>query len=657
MFRFKDIRWFGAVVRIVLGMAGFPLWAGEVIPARLLPYCLVETPAPESWKASLKATHPRLILTTSRVERIRELRKTDPRVKAWYATVVRNRDLIATFPPVAYEPPTSSDPNTGISPMPPRFIADRVFTLGLLAAVDRDPVAMDLLRREVKNVLDTWPLWPAGLNNGELSSTMALAYDWVHDQWTADERAAIAEQIRDRGLGGYLKAYDGFTQTSEINQGFYRNNVNVVVNGGAMVAAMAVLDRYPDVAGETLTKAFAFLQVALPGFGTDGAWFEGMSYWNYTTTYLIQTLACLDTAFATDFGLISKGRYPGVPETGNFLVTMTSPTGRVFNFADDEGIALTSATLLYIARKWGKPLPFQFEAAQTLGSGEGGSHKGKPALRRYYPREVASRVLYYEPMNDKADVMPLEARYPSSEVMVMRGAWADPKASFVGLKGGMAQGNRHAHLDAGSVTFDALGERWIEPVGRGPYSYDYFHEARYEFFHTRNESHPTILVNPEGPLGGNQILGSPNPILPGPSAADFATATVDLTASVEGAKKILRHVTLTNGRKDLVLRDEVVLSSAAALRWHAYSKCAVSINPGGTVATFRATDQKNPSTVTATLISPEATARFVLEEAAALPGHGVRNPEAVKGFTRLAIVCPPSKVHDLTVVMRPNPGP
>ena len=53
-------------------------------------------------------------------------------------------------------------------------------------------------------------------------------------------------------------------------------------------------------------------------------------------------------------------------------------------------------------------------------------------------------------------------------VTVHRSSWADPDATFVGLKGGSPSAN-HGQMDTGSFVLDAGGVRWAVDLGAEGY--------------------------------------------------------------------------------------------------------------------------------------------------------------------------------------------
>ena len=646
------------------GVAAVLLWVAAAhgapfeVPPHLRPHVRVPVPAPRIFAGAVRPVHPRLILTTQRQAEINHLRANSPVAQTWYRTVVANAALYEQTPPIDYMPEKPGE-RAQVIPMlhPGRALIDRIFTLGLVAVLDRDERAMNRLRRELMHALDAWPDWQYGLARYEIAAGFAMAYDWLYDRWTPDERARLSAALRGLALEPFAAEFAGFAKPTERNAGIVRNNVNLVCNAGASVAALAVIDEYPELAGDVMAKAFALIQVALPGFGEDGAWEEGVGYWKFGVRHLVQYLACLNSAGGTDFGLVSTGRFPGIARTSLFPLAMTSPIGRTFNFADDAGGNFSSATLLWLGAAFDSPLAVAHEEKAPaepvrVAAVSGAGHETA--------REVVQRLLYYRPPppGSSAPPQPLDLIYRDGGVATLRSSWTDPQATFVGIKAGSAAGNRHAHLDAGTVIIDALGERWLTEIGRGPYVTRYFNQDRYLYFQARTEGHNTLLVAPEKKHGGNQKVSGKTIITDLSSSADEAACRIDLTDVYPSASRVVRTVRLFAERRRVGFTDEIELSEPDGVRWHAYTTAPIVLpSADGRTITLKYRSNNDPRAgkrVVLTIVSPDPSQRFLIEPAAPLPGSGAINPEALPGFSRLAIVSAAAHSHRIVVEFTPQ---
>ncbi|MCX6934415.1 MAG: heparinase II/III family protein [Verrucomicrobia bacterium] len=277
-------------------------------------------------------------------------------------------------------------------------------------------------------------------------------------------------------------------------------------------------------------------------------------------------------------------------------------------------------------------------------------------------REVVQRLLYYRPSPPVSalPLQPLDLIYRDAGVATLRSSWTDPQATFVGLKAGSAAGNRHAHLDAGTVVIDALGERWLTEIGRGPYIQSYFNQDRFLYFQARTEGHNTLLVAPEKNRGGNQKISGEATIASLPSSENEAACRIDLTEVYPEATRVARTVRLFEARRRVSIVDEVELPEPAEVRWHSYTSAPIVVlGPDGRTVTLKFRGNRDPDSgkrAVLTIVSSDVSQRFVAEPAAPLPGSEAINPEALEGFSRLAIVSGAARSHRVMVEFTPWGG-
>jgi hypothetical protein len=161
-----------------------------------------------------------------------------------------------------------------------REVLDNVLSLGLMYRLTGDARYADRVWAEMDAVCG-FPDWhPAHfLDTAEMTTAVAIAYDWLYDRWDDAQRKRMREAIRELGLKPGLKVYHwkegGFPRRE--------NNWNQVCNGGLIAGALAIADVEPEFAGEILQNAIASLPIAMKKFAPDGAWSEGPSYWSYAT--------------------------------------------------------------------------------------------------------------------------------------------------------------------------------------------------------------------------------------------------------------------------------------------------------------------------------------------------------------------------------------
>jgi hypothetical protein len=559
---------------------------------------------------TLRPGHPRLVLLADDLARIRQFIETDPTARQYYERVVTQGEALLRQPPVerVLIGPRLLDKS--------RTVVDRLYTLGLLHRLDGQSKWLNRAVREMLAVAEFKDWNPSHfLDVAEMTHGLAIGYDWLYDALTPEQRRTIEKAIVEKGLREARKAH-------ERNVGWARSpdNWNNVCNGGITVGALAVADLEPELANWLIGRMRDSIPKALASYAPDGAWREGPGYWGYATRYTVYLLAALESALGIDFGL---GASPGLSEAGLHRLHISGPTGLFFNFADCGESANDDPVLFWLARQHNLPA---LAAAQRQFVGERGSTRD---------------LIWYDPRGSAKDLqrLPLDAHFKNIHVAVMRSAWQNPEAIYVGFKGGDNKAG-HAHLDLGTFVLDAWGERWAAELGADDYNMPgYFGGQRWTYYRLKTEGQNTLTLK-----GTNQNTRAAAPIIQFTSTKDNALAVADLTQAYEpaGATRVWRGVALRDGRSRVLVQDELELSKPADVIWTMHTQATVTTDGS------RATLRKGGKTLEARLLSP-ANARFSFEQVDLArpqrPARGmgkllVRLP-AQEGAVRIAILLQP----------------
>ncbi|HEY7199674.1 MAG TPA: heparinase II/III family protein, partial [Candidatus Dormibacteraeota bacterium] len=432
-----------------------------------------------------------------------------------------------------------------------RTVLDRVTTLALLYRLDSDRRWAARAREELMAAA-AFSDWnpPHFLDVAEMSYAFAIGYDWLYDALSADDRATIRRALVEKGLQPAAQEYASRAFWTRAN-----HNWNLVCNGAMAVAALAIGDEEPGIAGTVLAQALASLPIASATYAPDGAWPEGAAYWEYGTLYLVSVLASLTSALGTDFGLSEAA---GLATTGRFRLHLTGPSGLFFNFADATARAGDAPMLFWLARRYDDPV--LAVAARDAATG----------------RSSARDLLWYDARGVPTDfaAVPLDARYQATQLAFFRSAWNDKDALYVGFKGGDNTAN-HAHLDLGTFVLDALGQRWA--VDLGPDDYDlpgYFGPERWTYERLKTSGQNTLLLD-----GANQDPKATAPLTAYRSSVDSAFAIADLTAAYaeSGATRVNRGITLRDNRTRVLIQDEVETTKPVELTWTMHTQADVEL--------------------------------------------------------------------------------
>ncbi|HID21598.1 MAG TPA: DUF4962 domain-containing protein, partial [Planctomycetaceae bacterium] len=437
-----------------------------------------------------------------------------------------------------------------------RDVCERMYHWGFMYRMTGDRKWLDRAWKEMRAVVAFNDWNPSHyLDTAEMMHAIGIGYDWFYNDLTEQQRKTIREGLWQHGLRLSYAAYVGLP--AEGSQGWRRvtNNWNFVCNGGTSLAAMAVLDERPKECTEILHAAFQYIQIPLPNFEPDGAWWEGVGYWGYSMRYFLAYLRGLETAFGTDFGFIDALKKTGFALTGDFPVYLVSPLGGIYNFADSGSGRGTYQHwgLFYLAEKFHNPLYLHFQLHHTRGA--------------------LYDILYYRPFKSDLAVkgVKLDKHFRGAEVATMRSSWTDRNALFAGIKCGR-NGIAHAHQDLGSFIFYGLGEKWFIDLGteRQTYLRHQNHLPRWSFYRIREEGHNTLVFDPgqkycQDGRGRSKIVRFE-------SSPKEAFAIADLTHAYRRyAVSVKRGYRLFDHRRAFLVQDEIKARKENELWWFAHS--------------------------------------------------------------------------------------
>ena len=225
-------------------------------------------------------------------------------------------------------------------------------------------------------------------------------------------------------------------------------------------------EREPELSKQIVNRALKHMPRYAELYAPAGAYSEGPDYWAYGTTFYGLMADALQTSFGTTCGLENA---PGFLQTADYTLQMTAPSGKLFNFADNGSSLGFEPIQFWFARELHRDDLLDHELTNLSLISE--------AIISGAPRGDASRMLplallWRDPLlkSNPAPTQPLKwwSQGGSQPQAVMRSAWNDPLASFVGIKAGLAD-DSHAHMDIGSFIFESNGVRWAVDLGRESY--------------------------------------------------------------------------------------------------------------------------------------------------------------------------------------------
>jgi hypothetical protein len=570
--------------------------------------------------APLGAAHPRLYLPDVDLQHLRMAIRDDAELKAWHEQLRHDAEKLLDQPPVErvlIGPRLLSKSKTALS---------RISLLAGVYQLDGEQRFADRAVAELVAICNFSDWHPAHfLDVAEMTHAAAVGYDWLYDRLTPEQRNLVRGAIVEKGLKQGLLFYRG-----ENKVGFRwdqaSHNWNQVCNGGMIIGALAVGDDEPDLASQILTQARQSLPLALESYAPDGGWAEGPGYWNYATTYTVYLFAALHSALQSDLGLSES---PGLADAGMFRIHTIGPRPETFNFADAHSAVGASPAMFWLAKRYARPIYAAHERQVLTDT------NNRPSIFHLLWRPPGALADF------KADPPPLDAKFEIG-VVTMRSSWDDPKAWFVGFKGGDNKVN-HSHVDLGSFVLDALGYRWAVDLGPDDYNLPgYFGKDRFTYYRLKTEGHNVFTVN-----AANQPRTATAPITAFSSKPTEAFAVADLKEGyAEDLASARRGVRMCLARRAVLIQDEIEPPAGKSqdIIWAIHTPAQVELH-GDRAILKQEAGGRATATLTAAILSPPGAAFQLLPCNPPAPQGQQPNVrklaivlKGVSGPTRVAVV-------------------
>ncbi|MCX5660709.1 MAG: heparinase II/III family protein [Planctomycetota bacterium] len=342
---------------------------------------------------------------------------------------------------------------------------------------------------------DADPLSIFDLSYGENSTTLAIAYDWLHDRLDADRRAWFVRVARERSFASFLKNTPASPDAkgSAWWYGKAQSNWNTVCAGGAGMLALAMLEDAPEAA-EVLERVERSIKPYFDELkATNGAWPEGIGYWNYGMRYGFMYLLSHERATGEPHPML---RQEATRKTLWFPLDF-SPNGVPCSFGD--------------VNSW-SALPFHLATAQALGE----TALAAELVSRMSPRinldgtwpDAAETLLFHPAQPTKVGKPPRAERsvvrlYEGLDWGVVADRLPGPSL-YLAIRGGTTE-VPHGHRDLTSYHCVLGDEALITNLGVAEYLDTTFSGRRWELFETMPASKNVVLISGVGVAGPSTV--------------------------------------------------------------------------------------------------------------------------------------------------------
>ena len=533
--------------------------------------------------------HPRVLGTEENFERILEHISEEP-FKTFYDTVKKAADNLLDKDCVQYVA------NADGLLEPAREVKRRVEYCSMMWRLTKDSKYGERGWKEIENAISFPDIYPetSGLVISELLFAYGLGYDWMYDFLNADREKMLREEIVSRLR--FMESGIGVN----VNWGLLTNNIHSVVRGGTSVAAVALMEKEPELCESLIRKCVSELPISMKMVSPEGVYPEGPSYWDYGTIYTVHCMSTLEAAFGTDFGL---SKVAGYDKTGEFPLFISSSMGAAFNFGDSGSYSPGGAQLYWMAQKYNKPL-YSWYQRRVIGAG------GLFDLIWY------NQEYYVNP--DTVDV-PLDAvKNGEQNFAAFRSSWTDSNGLYAAIKGGNNQ-TTHGDLDIGSFMIDALGKRWLLDYGYEKYSNPGIFERntnakRWTYYGKRAEAHNTLVMNPSN--SPDQDVFASCEIDEFFVSGGGGYAVVDMTAAYKKyAKSVVRGMMVFDRKRQVMIRDEITGKDSPKVWWQIHTPANITLSEDKKSAVL----EQDGERMMVTLKTP-SDASFEIRDSAPLPG-------------------------------------
>lgn len=326
------------------------------------------------------------------------------------------------------------------------------------------------------------------LDVGEMTMALAIGYDWLYPKLSAQTKKVIEDAIVEKGLKpSFDERYNWFVNAV--------HNWSQVCHAGVTYGALAVWEKEPALACTVVNRAIEKISIPMGHYAPDGAYPEGIGYWDYGTSFNVMFLSAIEKIFGTDYGL---SELPGFLKTGEYILHMVTPNLKNFAYSDNGINAFFTPTMFWFYSKT-KDASILYNQIRLY---------KKDGQKRIQKNCLAPAMLIWGAsaslVNLQKPKQLLWKAQGDNPVCLMRSSWNDSSAIYLGMKMGSPSVN-HGHMDIGSFVFEADDIFWGIDMGGEEYNrletrgVDLWNtrqsSQRWDVYRYNNLSHNTLSFN------------------------------------------------------------------------------------------------------------------------------------------------------------------
>lgn len=552
--------------------------------------------------------HPRLILRQGDIEAVRQKIENDQPLLIIHDVIERRTNDFLIAEPTKYR--MVGKRLLGRC----RAVLERVCYCSYMYLVSGDESYARRAEKEMLAAADFVSWNPSHfLDVGEMTTALAIGYDWLYDWLSPESRKIIEDAIIEKGLRTAGKK-KWWSKT--------HNNWNQVCNGGLAMGALAVYERIPEEAQAIIAEALKNNPIAQKEYGPDGVYPEGSGYWEYGTWYEVMLIESLRTALGTSYDL---EKAPGFLESAKFMNFMSTPTGATYNFSDCGNPSNMINPLLY----W-----FALETGDMSLVWQDRERLINEEKFRGINRQAPIAMLFASRCDTK-DIRPIQDIFwvgdGTQPVFLYRKGFASKEDSYLGVKGGSPK-NSHAHMDGGSFIYEWAGVRWAVELG----NQDYHsleskgigiwkkgqNSQRWQVYRLNNYSHNTLTINDklhqyEGMVTMTKVHNKKK----------YKGADFDLSSLFVDTESVTRSILIDNNDKVTCIDKIESKNTICSIRWNMTTFAKAEIIDNRTILL-----EQDGKRLLLRVVSPQKAEPYIMDNNSN-NWYDVKNKGARVGFT------------------------
>ena len=527
------------LLKLLLTLGACFLFSATALAAPKAPWTQLSPPHPQYRDFSLSAPqlitqlkdkqHPRLILTEARLQEVKDKIASQDWAKQLHDEIYAEAVALTQKP---------------VPPLNDRYWQDwkafsdaegNLMRLALMCRLHGEARFLERAKSELLALarLDSWKgQYLEMIGRGLVG--MALGYDWLYNELSAEERQIIEAAGYKHGLVNTVQMLGEGDDVPLDADARWDNNWSQINYGGLIVASLAFAEAHPKVAARTITLSVRQLAAASGAHAPAGAGPEGAYYYDYGMQGQVKGMDALLTALGTDFGLSDL---PEVKASALYSNAMRGPGGAAYIAGDGPDWEWRPIHLGWFAGRYP-----EFKGLLTT---------EQLLEKTEHPRTIWKLIsplaLIWTPADALDQTMPASALFFGEETanlkpedyarwvgsreqpvpqLAFRWSWNDPNTLWLATAAGLANANGHGQMDAGSFVFEAQGVRWVEQVAGHGYRAKSFSDykidewdhggGRWQVYAKSNKGKNTLMVDddvhdPNGRTYVTQADGEPGP--------------------------------------------------------------------------------------------------------------------------------------------------